>query len=133
MLRLASPLTLAYFLVLTSFAIFAQAPSGTISGTVTDPSSAVVPAATITITDKATNNVRNLTANAEGVYSAPALPPGDYQVKVEMQGFRTVQRDAQVRAGTPTTVNLAVTVGQSHEVVTVEAATAQVNYESHAV
>ena len=50
-----------------------------------------------------------------------------------MQSFRTVVRDAQVVAGTTTTVDVSMTVGETRDVVTVEAATAQINYDSHAV
>ena len=55
----------------------AQEPTGIISGTITDASGAVVPEATITITDKATGVARTAVANAEGLYSAPALMPGE--------------------------------------------------------
>ncbi|HYA15937.1 MAG TPA: carboxypeptidase-like regulatory domain-containing protein, partial [Bryobacteraceae bacterium] len=113
--------------------LFAQAPVGTISGTVTDAAGAVVPNATVTITNKATSTARNLTSNNEGLYNAPALPPGDYEVRVEMQGFRTVVREANVVAGGTTTVDAALSVGASREVVTVEAASASVNYESQSV
>jgi hypothetical protein len=113
--------------------VYAQAPVGTITGTVSDSSGAVVPNASITITNKATNTARTLAANTSGIYSAPALPPGDYEVRAELEGFRTTQRDAQVVAGSTTTVDMALTVGATREVVTVEAATAQVNYDSHTV
>lgn len=113
--------------------IQAQAPTGTISGTVTDASGAVVPNATITITNKATGVARTLTANSEGLYSAPALLPGEYEVKAELQGFRTTVRSAQVLAGSPTTVDMAMQVGATREVVTVEAATAQINYDNNAI
>ena len=111
----------------------AQAPTGNISGTVTDQTGAVIPNATITITDKTTNTVRNATTNAAGIYNAAALAAGDYQVKSEAQGFRTLQRDAQVVAGNTTTVDLGMTLGAAAEVVTVEAASAQISYDSHAV
>src|SRR5579884_3004618 len=120
------------FALVCSFAS-AQTPTGTITGTVTDQTGAVIPNATITITDKATNTSRSETTNAQGLYSAPALSPGDYQVKAEAQGFRTLQRDAQVTAGTTTTVDLNMSLGAAAEVVTVEAASAQINYESQAV
>jgi Carboxypeptidase regulatory-like domain len=116
-----------------TLSVFAQAPIGTITGTVTDATGAVVASATITITNKATSAARTLTANAEGLYSAPALVPGDYEVRAEMQGFRTLVREAQVTAGSTTTVDMALTLGTTREVVTVEAATAQVNYDSHTV
>ena len=117
----------------TGFLLYAQAPGGTITGTVTDSSGAVIPGATVTITDKATNTSRNATANAAGLFSAPSLAPGDYEVRATLQGFRTTERDAQVVAGSTTTVDMSMSVGESREVVTVEAASAQINYDSHSV
>jgi len=125
------PLVLAVLAVVTT--VYGQAPNGSISGTVTDQSGAVVPNATVTVTDRGTASARNLTANAEGFFSAPSLPAGEYEVKAEVQGFKTLVRDAQVAAGGATTVDMALTLGQASDVVNVEAAAAQVNYESHAV
>ncbi|HYL39093.1 MAG TPA: carboxypeptidase regulatory-like domain-containing protein [Bryobacteraceae bacterium] len=134
MLKRTSALMFFVFLLgWTCFTIYAQAPTGTILGTVTDSSGAVIPGAAVTITNKATSIVRNLTANAEGLYSAPALPPGQYEVRTEMEGFRTLVREAQVLAGSSTTVDMSMSLGATREVVTVEAATAQVNYESHTI
>ena len=113
--------------------IFAQAPVGTITGTVANSSGAVVQNATVTVTNKANNETRNLKANESGLFSAPALAPGEYEVRASLEGFRTTQRDAQVIAGSTTTVDMQLTVGATREVVTVEAASAQINYESHAV
>jgi len=111
----------------------AQAPVGTVTGTVTDSTGAVLPSATISITNKATSVARTLTANEGGLYSAPALAPGDYEVRAEMPGFRTLVREAQVIAGSTTTVDMTMTPGARPEVVTVEAATAQINYETYTV
>src|SRR5882762_2159922 len=86
----------------------AQTATGTIAGSVTDQSGAVVPTASVIITNKATGSARSLTANSEGLFSAPALPAGDYEVRVEMQGFRTEVMSAQVLAGNSTTVNMAL-------------------------
>lgn len=124
---------LVLFLSVFCVRLPAQAPVGTITGTITDTTGAVVPSANITITNKTTGTGRTTTANADGLYSASALPAGDYEVRAEMQGFRTVVRDAQVTAGSTTTVDLALSVGETREVVNVEAASAQINYESHAV
>ncbi|HYL38390.1 MAG TPA: carboxypeptidase-like regulatory domain-containing protein [Bryobacteraceae bacterium] len=112
---------------------YAQVPTGTISGTVTDESGAVIPGAAVTITNKATGSARSLTTNAEGLYSAPSLQAGDYEVRVEVQGFRTVVREAQVSAGGSTNVSASMLLGTAQEVVNVEAATAQVNYESYTI
>src|SRR5215469_135875 len=111
----------------------AQSPAGSISGTVTDQSGAVIPNATITITDKATAATRVITANAQGLFSAPSLAAGDYEVRGEFTGFRTLVRQAQVAAGETTTVDMGMTLGQASEVVEVEAAAVQINFESHAV
>ena len=66
-----------------TFAPFAQVPTGIITGTVTDESSAVIPFAKITITNKATDVARSILASAEGFFSAPALPSGEYEVRGE--------------------------------------------------
>jgi hypothetical protein len=118
---------------LTVSTLWAQTPTGVISGTITDESGAVVPQATITITDKSNGSNRTVAPTGEGLYSAPSLPSGDYEVRVEAAGFRTTIRGAAVEAGTTTTVNITLTLGGTTEVVNVEAATAQINYESHTV
>ena len=126
MRKTASTLILAVLVAMVWFSpgLDAQTATGTISGTVSDESGAVVPNVTVTVTNKATGNARTLTANAEGLYSAPALPAGDYEVRAELQGFRTEVRSAQVLAGSSTTVNMVLSVGATQEVVNVEAATA---------
>src|ERR1700719_90704 len=86
-------------LVGSAIGVHGQAPTGSVSGTVTDQSAAVIPSATITITDKATSAARVVTANAEGLFSAPALPAGEYEVRGEVVGFKTLVRQAQVVAG----------------------------------
>ena len=111
----------------------AQTGTGAIIGTVTDASGAVVPNATVTITNQATGTTRTIASNGDGLYSAPALPAGTYQVRVEMQGFQTNVRDAQVLAGSDTTANVSLAIGQSEQVVTVQGAAAQVNYDTETV
>jgi Carboxypeptidase regulatory-like domain len=118
---------------ITGAAIHAQAPTGTILGSVTDPSGAAVPNASITITQKSTGTERKAVTNAAGLYNAPALQAGDYQVRVEAPGFRTVERGATVQVGENTTVDLTMTVGAENQVVTVEAASAQVSYDSNTI
>jgi hypothetical protein len=131
MLKVTSALMLFVLVLAMSVAVYAQAPTGTISGTVTDESGAIIPNATITITAKGTGITRTATTNAEGVFNASAIPAGDYEVRSEVQGFRTTLREATVLAGSSTTVNLPMQLGATKDVVTVEAATAQVNYDTH--
>jgi hypothetical protein len=129
----AISLSILLVFALTVFTVSAQTPTGIISGTVTDESGAVIANAAITITNKTTGATRSVTANASGIFSAPALDPGEYDVRAEITGFRTTVRQATVTAGNATTVDMAMHIGESKEVVTVEAAAAQINYESHTV
>ena len=99
---------------------FGQTASGTIVGTVADESGAVIPNVTVTITAKTTGFTRTASTNADGYFSAPALPAGEYTVKAEASGFRTLERDATVQVGATLTVNMPMTLGGTKEVVTVE-------------
>ncbi len=120
-------------LSLTALGLLAQAPTGAISGVVTDASGGVIPNAKVTISAKGTGSERVLTSAADGLFSAPSLPAGEYEVRGEANGFRATVREATVQTGSTITVNLGLTVGSAGEVVTVEAASSQINYESHTV
>jgi len=72
---------------LFSLCSLAQTETGTIIGTVTDPSAAVVVGANVTVTNTATGAVRTTTTNAAGGYTITSLPPGPYQITVSSQGF----------------------------------------------
>ena len=96
--------------LLTCALVLAQG-TGIIVGTVVDESGAVIPNVTITITNKATSVSRTASTNTEGYFSAPALSVGDYMVKAEAAGFRTLERDATVLAGSTITVNLPMSLG----------------------
>jgi len=78
------------FLVVTCCApLFAQTlTTGAISGTVTDPTGAVVPNATITVTSITTGAVRTTHSGTNGQFTLPQLNPGEYRVKVAAEGFR---------------------------------------------
>ena len=106
---------------------------GTISGVVADESGAIIPNANVKIRNKGTGSERELISNAEGAFSAASLPAGVYEVRVELKGFRTVVREATVETGLTTTADIRMPIGQTSEVVNVEAATAQVEYEKHSI
>ncbi len=112
---------------------FSQVPTGSISGVVLDESGAVIQNAQVTITNKATSAVRTLQSSADGAFSSTGLTPGDYEVKTIMSGFRTTLRDATVETGSTTTVDMRMQVGASKDIVTVEAATAQVEYQRNTI
>jgi hypothetical protein len=69
-----------------------QAVNGSILGTVTDTSKAVVPSATVTVTNEGTGVSRSVTTNGSGYYSVPDLLPGTYRVRVEKTGFSAISR-----------------------------------------
>jgi len=133
MLRTSRLMWLTCALLALSFALFAQAPTGTITGTVTDESGAIVPNSKITITNKATDFTRSAVANGEGLYSAPALLPGEYEVRCEQKGFRVTVSRTTVQAGGSTTVDLRMEVGTNKEIVNIEATAAQLEFEGSTV
>lgn len=75
-----------------SLSAWSQAPTGEITGTVYDSSGGTIGGASITITNAATNLRRTASTNTSGIYSAPALQPGTYSVKVSVTGFKAEQR-----------------------------------------
>ncbi len=97
----------------------AQTPSGTIVGVARDSLGAPLPGVRVTLTNRETDQARVLTSAADGSYSAASLPPSVYRVSAELAGFRRVERDATVEAGTTTSVDLTFVVGAIEEAVTV--------------
>jgi hypothetical protein len=126
-------LLLCLAICITAELSFAQAPVGTISGTVSDETGAVIPNAEVIIKNKATGAERKLTSGDDGTFTAPALPAGEYDVTVSAKGFRTLRRAATVAVGAIVSADMRMLVGQAAEVVNVEAATAQINYEQHSI
>ncbi len=97
-----------------------SASSGTVAGTITDPSGAVVAGATVSLTDTATNVSRAATTNATGRYYYGDVKPGTYTVTVAKAGFSTAQAEHQVvQVGLGLTVNLALQIGGTNVVVEV--------------
>lgn len=78
-------------LLLAGFASSQGIATGSISGTVTDPSGAVVPGARITATSTATNQVVTTETNDSGFFALRPLPPGTYRVTIEAKGFRKLE------------------------------------------
>src|SRR6266446_809422 len=85
---------------------------GTILGVVKDNSGAVVPEATVTITNNETGLSRTVPSSADGAFRAPALPVGRYDLRIEKTGFRTeVQRGLTLEVGQELVVNASLQVG----------------------
>ncbi|HKN77414.1 MAG TPA: carboxypeptidase-like regulatory domain-containing protein [Candidatus Acidoferrum sp.] len=108
-------------------ALFAQSAStGTVAGTVTDPSGAAVGAATVTLTDKGTNIPRVASSNDNGRYIFVDVPAGTYDLTVSKQGFRISRLTGQtVNVGTALTLNVSLEVGSVAESVEVTASNAE--------
>ncbi len=96
--------------------------SGDITGTVTDPSGATIPDATVTLMNVSTNASQKTTTNAEGSYRFAFVPPGTYQINVSASGFQSQARSGiVVTAGQPTTASIQLTLASASQSVTVEA------------
>ena len=113
--------------------VIAQSPTGAIGGVVIDPSGAAVTGVQVRITSRDTGQVRTATASTTGHYQAPALLPGKYTVSLEVAGFKRVERAATVDAGTTTTVDVALEVGDLRDTVTVAVAVPLVRRDHHQI
>ena len=125
---------LLLILLLAEATLLAQTPTGTIVGTVTDPTGAVISTAAITIENRDTKLKRSSVTDPDGTYTAPALPVGLYEVRAVAVGFSTLVRQASVAAGSTTTVDLSLRVGEvAQQVDAVVEASPQLQYDSHQV
>jgi hypothetical protein len=98
----------------------AQELRGKITGHVLDPNGAAVPGATVKVVDVARNTTSTLTTNDQGIFDAPYLLPGSYQVMVEVSGFKkALQDNVQVAINQTTSLELKLDVGTPQETVTV--------------
>jgi Carboxypeptidase regulatory-like domain len=122
-------LILAVLLSLTVFAAAQDATTGSISGTVTDSTGAVIKNATVTLTNTDRGEIiRAVPTNSAGFFTATSLPLGTYSVKVEDAGFKTdVLTGLVLHVADALTVNRTLSPGAVSEVVSVTAASAQLN------
>ena len=93
---------------------------GTITGEVKDSTGAVIPGATVTVVNKATNATRTTVTNEVGLFDFPALPPGEYTVKSELEGFKTGSRDLELQVQQTARVNFTLELGTISEMATVK-------------
>ena len=119
--RLAGALTPIFFALLLSLPGMAQY-RGSLQGTVTDTTGAVIPGAKVTLTSSETNITRETTTSDAGVYSFPALAPGRYNIHVEQTGFTPSTVEALLRSEQPQSQDVQLQVGkQTSQTVTVNA------------
>ena len=117
--RFLHALSLVLFLT-GALCTYAQIDRGAIVGRVVDASGAVVPRATVTVTNKATGVVANTTTNDTGEYQVLALIPGTYSVRVSSQGFDTIIRDnLELHVQDRLSIEVALRVGSVNQEVVV--------------
>ncbi len=125
--------TLATLGVLLAFQISLSAQTtastGSIQGTVIDPSGAVVGGAKVTINNKSNGRLITVTTTSSGAYTSGALTPGDYTIRVEAPGFRTTEIPVTVQVGVTASGNARLQVGQANQLVEVQASAIAVNTE----
>lgn len=101
---------------------FAQFDRGTISGTITDQQGGVVPGVTVTVTNTATRQSRTAVTDGTGYYTLPLLEPSQYDITVELDGFKKVTRQGvQLDAGASIRLDFSLEPGAMTEEVTVTA------------
>ncbi len=111
--------------LLFTCAAFSQAVNGTIVGSVTDASGAVVAAAKVTLTEVNTKVVHSGLTNSSGTYSFPDLPPGIYDVAAELAGFKKeVKTGVILEANNSPRVDLKLQTGDVNQTVEVSASSA---------
>jgi hypothetical protein len=124
----------ASVLLLTGGVAWAQLSTAQLTGKVTDPSGAVLPGATVTMTQTDTRATRSVVTDATGTYLLLNLPTGPYQLEVSLQGFRTyVQNGIVLQVAASPTINIVLPLGDVAETVTVEGAAPLVDVKSAGV
>ena len=107
----------------------ATSSTGSIQGTITDPSDNAIANAKISVTNKATAQLTTLTTNNTGAFNVSALTPGQYLLRVEAKGFKALETILTVQISVVTPANFRMEIGAETMVVNVEATALSVNTE----
>ena len=125
---------LAVLFVFLPLCAHAQVSGATLTGTVTDSSGAVVPNVQVSIKNEGTGEVRTVTVDSAGFYSAPNLLPAQYDVSASATGFATVeQKDVTLTVGAQQVLNIKLPVGKVNEKVEVTDMAAAVELASSTI
>lgn len=127
---LAVPLVLAVFTMAVPVVMGQSVVTGDITGTVTDPSGAVVPDASVTLKSATTGATQTTTTNASGGYRFSLLKPGDYTLTVAQKNFKSLIQSVTISVGQITTANLSLQVGSTTETVEVSGAAPLIETEN---
>src|SRR5579863_6863717 len=106
-----------FFFLSSSLSLLGQSATGTISGTVADSSGAVIPKATVVLTDEATKGKRDSVSNNAGIFNFPSVYPGSYTLTISADGFRTWEERKIVltQGGNLSIPNIALQVGTAKQ------------------
>jgi hypothetical protein len=120
-------LVASYLFCLSGISLKAQNANGTLTGTVADPSGAVIPGATVIMKNDQSGDERRTVSNNDGFFSINAVQPGDYTVTIKAQGFEMYQeKGVHFDLGDKRNLsNIALKVGAATDTVTVSATTEQ--------
>jgi hypothetical protein len=120
-LKNIGPSLVVFAVIFSTINLQAQVTGGTISGTVTDSSGRFIPNCSITITNTATGISRNVTTNNDGLYNAPNLQAGGYDLTFTAPGFKTdVRKGIAVTVGAAASLDLTMQIGTTIETVQVQ-------------
>ena len=109
-------------LLMTPSLVAQSLVSGDLTGTVTDPSGAVVPNATVTLKSNSTGATRNTTSTNNGSYRFSLLQPGSYTVSASASGFSKAETTTMINVGQATVADIKMAVGTSSQTVEVTSA-----------
>ncbi len=112
-------------------AVWAQSAPALLNGTVTDSSNAVVPKATVTLTEITTNASQKVVTGTDGLYAFPQLPPGAYEMQVAAQGFRDyAQKGIKLKLGDKVRIDVQLVIGTAQQTIEVQANASPLNFEN---
>src|SRR5579884_209436 len=132
--RLAKSLFFLLFSWLMSSCILAQTSTTSLRGLISDPQGAVIPNASVSITDASTGASRSTKTNAQGEYQFLQVVPGTYTITASASGFTSAKADSvHLLVATPATVNLKLALPGATEVVRVEGETPTVNTQDASI
>ncbi len=118
----------------TPWAVNAQVAGGSITGTVRGESGAAMPGVHVSIVDATSNAARTVTTDTDGLYNAPDLPPGNYEMRVSAPGFVTqLLTTISIASGAERVLNFVLRAGNPEQVVRTVAPPAQVSSASSTV
>src|SRR3977135_314608 len=134
MRKLTKMLLVGLAIFMAQVAVQAQTTTGSLSGTIIDPSTAVVPGATVTVVNNSTGAERSSISSSTGTFDFQTLQPGTYMISVEAKGFRkAVAKDIIVSVASVAQVTIPLEVGLAGETVTVTASQEVINTSSPSV